>query len=149
MAHALRIAGGLIMTVTRFSGGVGAGGGSSGATKASAVHVLRGSFDPTSATQISLGYIPAGAIVVDVVGMGGATGGTNPTVDVGTSGDDDGYANELDADAAGTSATAAAKLGALIGTQVTALTEVFGKVGASAATGGTTVVHIHYIVEDI
>lgn len=137
------------MAVTRFSGGVGAGGGSSDATKVSALHVLRGSFDPTSATQISLGYLPAGSIVTDVIAMGGATGGTNPTVDVGTAADPDGFANELDADAVGTSATSAAKLGAQINTQLTALTQVFGNVGASAATGGTTIVHVQFIVEDL
>jgi hypothetical protein len=137
------------MTVTKFSGGVAAGGGATRATVASATYALRVSFDPTSATQILLGYLPPGAIPIDVLGFGGTTGGTNPTVDIGTLADDDGYANELDGDAAGTSATAAAKLGALINTQITTLTAVYGKVGASAGTGGTFKGAIIYVIEDI
>jgi hypothetical protein len=136
--------------VTRFGGGVGIGRpGDSPATLASSVHVLPASFDPTSASQVELGQLPKGAKVIDVVGLGGATGGTNPTVDIGTSGDDDGFANELDCDAGASSAVAAGTTGALLGTQLTVPTIVYGKVGASAATGGTAVVHIHFIVEDV
>lgn len=137
------------MPVTKFPGGIAAGGGSSGATVSSATHALRFSFDPTSSAQVLLGYLPAGAVPVDVLGFGGTTGGTNPTVDIGTVADDDGYANELDADAAGTSATSGAKLGALMNTQVTALTAVYGKVGGSAGTGGTFKGAIVFTIEDI
>lgn len=136
------------MPVTRFSGGTAAGGGSSGATSAGALHAMRFSFDPTSSTQVLLGYLPEGAVVVDVLGYGGATGGTNPTVDIGTSGDDDGFANELDCDAAGTSAVAAATAGALKNTRQASLTAVYGKVGASAATGGTFKGAVLYVIED-
>lgn len=94
-----------------------------------------------------LGYLPVGAVPIDVLGFGGATGGTNPTVDIGSLADDDGYANELDADAAGTSATAGARLGALMNTRVTAVTAVYGKVGASAATGGTHSGALLYVIE--
>lgn len=106
--------------------------------------VLKASFDPTSASQVSLGKLPSGAIPIGVTSLGGATGGTNPTVDVGTSGDDDGLANELDADTLGAMTATGALLGAALSTQ----TEIFGKVGASAATGGTTTVLVHYIMSD-
>lgn len=105
---------------------------------------LSGSFDPTSASQVSLGYLPDGAKVIDVVSYGGATGGTNPTVDIGTSGNDDGFANELDADGV-SGAVSAGTTGALINSAVSGITEVFGKVGASAATGGTTSVIVKYV----
>lgn len=137
------------MPVTKFPGGVAAGGGASDATVASATFALRFSFDPTSSAQVLLGYLPAGAVPIDVLGFGGTTGGTNPTVDIGTGADDDGYANELDADAAGTSATAGAKLGALMNTQITARTAVYGKVGGSAGTGGTFKGAIIYVIEDL
>lgn len=133
--------------VTRFPDGVAIGGGRSGATSAGAIGAMRFSFDPTSATQVLLGYLPIGAVPVDVLGYGGSTGGTNPTVDIGTAGDDDGLANELDADAAGTSATAGAKVGVLLNTRFSSLTPVYGKVGSSAATGGTFSGAILYVVE--
>ena len=62
------------------------------------------SFDPTesSATNVRIGtssssgethslVLPAGAIPISIMTIGGATlaGGTNPTVDIGTSADDD------------------------------------------------------------
>lgn len=135
-------------TITRFTRGLGIGGGATDASKASAVCALRFSFDPTSSTQILLGTLPRGAVVIDVLSYGGATGGTNPTVDIGTSGTTDAYANELDADGK-SSATAATTLGTGANTQLTADTAVYGKVGASAATGGTTKGAILFVVEDI
>lgn len=134
------------MTLTVFAGGVAAGGGDTGATTAGAINALVASFDPTSSSQVSLGYLPAHARVLDVISYGGATGGTNPTVDVGTD-DDDALANELDADGV-SSAVAAGTTGADIGTVLSTagVTQVFGKVGASAATGGTTTVAILYVI---
>jgi len=134
--------------VTRFSRGLAIGGAGSDATTASALCVMRGSFDPTSSTQILIGTLPKGARVIDVRSWGGATGGTNPTVDIGTSGDDDGFANELDADG-NSGAYAPGTLGVLANTQLSSDTAVYGKVGASAATGGTTTVHVHFVVEDV
>lgn len=101
-------------------------------------------FDPTSSSQVLLGYLPAGCMPLSVQPLGGATGGTNPTVDVGTLADDDGLANELDADTLG----APTATGALLGTVLTAQTAVYGKVGGSAATGGTTKIAIEYIMSD-
>lgn len=119
--------------------------GSAGKTADQAVLVaaLKGSFDPTSATQVELFTLPKGAIPLGVDSLGGATGGTNPTVDVGTSGDDDGFANELDADGVSFDGS-----GALTGVELTADTVVYGKVGASAATGGTTTIVMKYIMAD-
>lgn len=134
--------------VTNFPNGLGVGGTPVDASRGYAICYMPISFDPTSATQVLLGTLPAGATPIDVIGRGGATGGTNPTVVIGTGADDDGYANELDADAAGTSATSGAKLGALIGTRITTPTAVYGKVGASAASGGTFVGGVVYIMTD-
>lgn len=134
--------------VTQFPAGVAAGGGRSGATSAGAIYALRFSFDPTSETQVLLGSLPAGAVPLDVVGYGGSTGGTNPTVDIGTADDGDGLANELDADVAGTSAVAAGTVGALKNARLTAVTPVYGTVGSSAATGGTFSGAILYTIED-
>ena len=134
--------------VTRFPHGVGVGGGRTGATNASAINYLPVSFDPTSATQVLVGTLPAGATPIDVIGFGGTTGGTNPTVDIGTLADDDGYANELDGDAAGTSASSGAKMGVLLNVRVTVPTAVYGKVGASAGTGGTFKGGILFIMTD-
>lgn len=134
--------------ITRHPRGVAIGGARSGATTASLMAIMTASFNPTSATQVLLGFLPKGARVIDVRSFGGATGGTNPTVDIGTLADDDGLANELDADN-NSSAFAAGTLGVLANTRFTdTATAVYGKVGASAAGGGTTTVHIHYVVEE-
>lgn len=101
-------------------------------------------FDPTAASADTGEVLPAGAVVVGVQSLGGATGGTNPTVDIGTSGDPDGFANELDADTAGVMVNT----GALNGTALAASTAVYAGVGASAATGGTTKAVIHYVISE-
>lgn len=120
------------------------GGGDKNATPAVYAAKLKASFDPTSATQIELFTLPKGAIPLGVVSLGGATGGTNPTVDIGSSGTTDGFANELDAD----TLTLVDGTGTLTGVELTADTIVYGKVGASAATGGTTTVIMEYIMSD-
>lgn len=134
-----------MVTTTKFPKGLSIGGKKGGDTDISGVvGFARGSFDPTSASQVELFTLPAGAIPLWAVSYGGATGGTNPTVDLGTTGDDDGIANELDADGG-----AAAYGGALLNAQLTADTAIYGKVGASAATGGTTSVGVAYIMADM
>ncbi len=139
--------------VTVFPNGVGAGGvrasGSPNATRSYGHLSFAATFDPTSASQVLLGYLPAGAIPIDVLSYGGATGGSNPTILVGTSGTANGYATALDADAAGASTVAAGVAGTLLGTQVTAETAVYGKVGSSAATGGKSKVRIVYVMGDL
>jgi len=128
--------------------GMQAGGGLSRATKASATWQLRFSFDPTSSTQVLLGYLPNNARVIDVVSEGGGTGGTNPTVDIGTAGTSDGFANELRADVI-RGAVSSTTAGTLTGTLLTGgPTAIYGKVGASAATGGTTAGRIVYTTEE-
>lgn len=117
--------------------------GTEGATPAVVQAVLKGSFDPTSSSQIELFTLPLGAIPLEMTGLGGATGGTNPTVEVGTAGNDDGFAVEMDADAVNFGET-----GALTGIELTVDTIVFGKVGTSAATGGTVTVLMNYIIAD-
>lgn len=115
-------------------------GSSPGSDIGTPVLVMKGSFDPTSSAQVELFTLPKGAIPLVVYSLGGATGGTNPTVDVGTVASDAGFANELDADAYGTAT------GALTGIELTANTKVYGKVGGSAATGGTTTVLVSYVM---
>lgn len=104
------------------------------------------SFDPTSATAAAVRIgtssstgafftLPAGAVPLYLLSLGGATGGTNPTVDIGSLADDDGFFNEADADTKGTLNGANGAL--VVGTGLTAQTQVYGKVGSSAASGGT------------
>lgn len=132
-------------TTTKFPKGLSIGGKKGGSTDVSGVvGMARGSFDPTSASQVELFTLPAGAIPMRVISYGGATGGSSPTVDIGTSGDDDGIANELDADGAAQDVA-----GDLMNAQLTADTAIYGKVGASAATGGTTAVAVEYIMADL
>lgn len=106
-----------------------------------------GTVDPTAAsaaitrTDGTPMTLPKGARPIAVQNLnGGATGGTNPTIDIGTSGDGDGFANEVDADGR----TTFLGTGALIGTVLTADTPVYAGVGASAATGGTVTFAIYY-----
>jgi hypothetical protein len=139
--------------VTNFPNGVGAGGvrasGSPNATHSYAHFSFGATFDPTSSAQVLLGYLPAGATPIDVISYGGATGGSNPTIIVGTASNDDGYADEIDANAAGASAVASGKAGDLLGVQATVETAVYGKVGASAAAGGTSNVRVIYVMGDL
>lgn len=133
------------MTTTKFPKGLSIGGRKGGDTDISGVVAMaRASFDPTSASQVELFTLPKGAIPMYAVSYGGATGGTNPTVHLGTTGDADGIADELDADG-----TAVGYAGALLNTQITADTTYYGQVGASAATGGTTSVAIAYVMADV
>lgn len=97
------------------------------------------SFDPT---QVSAGtgfVLPKGAVVNGITTYGGATGGTTPTVDIGTLATSDLFAPELDADTAG-----AGTLGAGAYAPLAADTEIYAGVGASAATGGLTTIAIQY-----
>lgn len=104
------------------------------------------SFDPTaaSATAVRIGTsattgsffsLPAGAVPLYLLTLGGATGGTNPTVDIGSLATADGFFNEADADTKGVMNGANGSL--VTGTGLAAQTQVYGKVGASAASGGT------------
>ena len=136
------------MANTSFTGVVRSyGGGSKGSVTPGVVtQSVTISFDPTAtgATAAKIGtssstgqnfVLPAGAVPVSLLSLGGTTGGTNPTVDIGSSADPDGFFNEVDADTKGTLKGAD---GALVdGDGISADTTVTGNVGASAGTGGT------------
>lgn len=97
------------------------------------------SFDPTQAS-LGTGFIlPAGSVITGITSLGGASGGTAPTVDVGTQAAPDLFGPELDADTPGVGSVGA---GAFV--KLTADTEVYAGVGASAATGGMTTIAIQY-----
>ena len=146
------------MATTTFQGIVRSYGGEpkeSGVTPAGVLQSVVISFNPTlsSATAVRIGtsatvgnkfVLPAGAVPVSFVSLGGATGGTNPTVDIGTAADDDGFFNEVDADTKGTITGANGAL--VVGTGIAANVEVTGKVGASAASGGTVTGIFSFIV---
>ena len=138
------------MAKNTFQGVLRSLGGSErgGATPAVVVHSLKCTVDPTAASAGIGKYLPSGARVINVIGLGGATGGTNPTIDVGWSDDADGFANELDCDAAFTDAVQATTGGADLGVKMTAVTEIYAGVGASAATGGTTTFLVNFVVDD-
>lgn len=105
------------------------------------------SFDPTAASASTGVTLPAGAVITDIVPDGGATGGTNPTIDIGNATTSDAYMAEGDADAR-TSALAAGTIGTGAYTALTADTLIYAGVGASAATGGTVTAVIFYYRED-
>ena len=132
-------------SLTNFPNGIQCYGGNQRASRAGVELKCIASFDPTSSSQVLLCTLPAGAIPIDVTSFGGGTGGTNPTVDIGTSGTTDGYANELRCDVI-RGAVATSTGGTLLGTQVTVPTAVYGKVGSAAAGGGTVKVGIKFIV---
>ena len=132
------------MAKTTFRNSVRVAGASRTSWAGVPVLVMKASFDPTSATQILLGTLPAGSIPLGVQSLGGATGGTNPTVDIGTVASNAGIADEADAD----TLTLTDATGVLTGVPLTVDTPIYGKVGASAATGGTTTVLISYIFND-
>lgn len=117
--------------------------GSNRATPAPLKGVLKGSFDPTNVTQQAIFTLPKGAIPLRVDSLGGATGGTNPTVDIGTLATPDGFANELDADN-----FVFDQFSSLTTQELTVDTIVFGRAGASLATGGTTIVLMNYVMAD-
>lgn len=109
--------------------------------------------DPTAAgaTNVRIGTsssagqtltLPAGAIVLSVQTVQAAVGGTNPTIDLGTSADPDGIANELPVDVKGEITGAAGAL--VVAGGLAANATVTAKVGASAADSGTFVGALTY-----
>ena len=147
------------MATTTFQGIVRSNGGAGKGNATPSVVTLSEviSFDPTasSATNVRIGsssssgetfVLPEGAVPVSFMTIGGATGGTNPTVDIGSSADDDGFFNEVDADTKGSLKGADGAL--VVAGGISAATTVTGKVGASAATGGTITGVFTYTVVD-
>lgn len=131
------------MANNTFTGVVRSGPKGASVYAGSMVMAARASFDPTSTVQVELFTLPAGAVPLGVTGDGGATGGASPTVIVGTVADDDGFAAAMDADG-----VSVGNSGALTGAALAADTTVYGKVGASAATGGTVTITMEYMRVD-
>ena len=145
------------MANTTFQGVVRSyGGGDKGSVTPGVVtQSVTISFDPTAtgATSVKIGtssstgedfVLPSGAVPISLLSIGGAAGGTNPTVDIGSSADPDGFFNEVDADTKGTLKGAD---GALVdGDGISADTTVTGNVGASAATSGTFTGVFTYVI---
>lgn len=109
--------------------------------------------DPTAtgATNVRIGTssstgqtltLPAGAIILSVQTVQAAAGGTDPTIDLGTSVDPDGIANELPVDVKGEITGAAGAL--VVAGGLAANATVTANVGASAATSGTFVGALTY-----
>lgn len=147
------------MATTTFQGIVRSygGGGKGTVTPGVMVESVQFACDPTAtgATNVRIGTssstgntltIPAGAIIMSVQTIQAATGGTNPTIDIGTSADNDGIFNELPVDVAGEITGANGAL-CVAGGLVDNAT-VQAKVGASAATGGTFVGLMTYAMAD-
>lgn len=99
--------------------------------------------DPTAANGDTGKVLPKGATPLAIQSLGGATGGSSPTVDVGIEGNGDYFHDELDADTLG---GPIALNGDGKGLELAAPTPVYAGVGASAATGGTTSFVIWYLI---
>ena len=139
--------------VVRSTGGAGKGKAAPGVVVMSEVI----SFNPVggTATAVRIGtssssgetfVLPGEAVPINFLSLGGATGGTNPTVDIGTSADPDGFFNEVDADTKGSLANAAGAL--VVGAGIDGPVQVTANQGSSAATRGTTVGVFTYTIAD-
>lgn len=155
---------------TTFQGIVRSGGGDTTKSVTPAVVEVVVPFyiaDPTAANTTAVDFsssdtsdviLPAKAIVTELVVLASATGGTNPTFDMGwigvsdaTAFDVDGLVAEGDADAGKSvfnyaTATAGDDVGVTMST--TQAVKITGGVGASAATGGVISGYIKYHVSD-
>lgn len=143
------------MANTTFQGVVRSygGGGKGTVTPGVMTQTVQFACDPTAtgATNVRIGTssssgetltIPAGAIILSVQTVQAAAGGTNPTIDLGTSADPDGIANELPVDVKGEITGAAGAL--IVAGGLAANATVTANVGASAATSGTFVGALTY-----
>lgn len=135
---------------------MGGGTREGGNTPVPVTHSVIIAFDPTAAaTAVRVGtsattgptfVAPAGFVPMSLLTIGGATGGASPTVDIGTAATPDGFFNEADADTKGTLKGADGSL--VVGGGIAAPVTVTGRVGASAATGGTFVGVLTYAIAD-
>jgi hypothetical protein len=104
-------------------------------------------FSATQALAIIPGAVlPKGSRVIGIQSLGGATGGASPTVDIGTIADGVAIMNEQDADTPGAMIVAN---GALFNVVNSAPVQLAGRVGASAAGGGTHRSVIYYTLGPI
>ena len=141
------------MSKTTFRSYVRSKGGSDVGTPGVLPILIKCSVDPTDTTAAGVpmvtaegaaAIIPVGGIPLSVTSLGGAIGGTNPTINVGNGTDADGFAVNLDADGYSHRAVT----GALLGITLTADTGIYGKVGGSAAASGTTTILVEYLPSD-
>lgn len=143
------------MANTTFQGVVRSygGGGKGTVTPGVMTQTVQFACDPTAtgATNVRIGTsssagetltLPSGAIILSVQTVQAAAGGTNPTIDLGTSTDPDGIANELPVDVKGEITGAAGAL--VVAGGLAANATVTANVGASAATSGTFVGALTY-----
>lgn len=107
---------------------------------------MRVGMSATSGPQLVL---PKGAKVLFALPISFATGGTNPTVDIGTAADSAFFFNEMDADSSTAITTVSGAHSVLrLTTGLADDTVVYGGVGASAATGGTSSIAISFVCHD-
>lgn len=143
------------MANTTFQGVVRSygGGGKGTVTPGVMTQTVQFACDPTAtgATNVRIGTdssagqtltLPAGAIILSVQTVQAAAGGSDPTIDLGTSADPDGIANELPVDVKGEITGAAGAL--VVAGGLAANATVTANVGASAATSGTFVGALTY-----
>ena len=139
--------------IVRSHGGAGKGNATPGVVSISEVVA----FNPVGGTaaNVKVGtshtagenfILPDNAIPISFLTIGGATGGTNPTVDIGTSADPDGFFNEVDSDTKGALKGADGAL--VVGAGISGPVQVTANEGSSAATGGTTVGIFTYTIAD-
>lgn len=100
----------------------------------------------TSATEGEFFVLPKGAIPHTCTTINSSTGGTNPTVDIGSSADSDGFFDEVDCDTKGAVDGAGGAL--VVPAGISADTTVTAIAGSSAATGGTSSFVITYTIVD-
>ena len=156
---------------TTFTGFVRSNGGDNSRTTYAGSVPMQAQFyfDPTavagtdvqiSSTDTSKVILPKNSVITGITFNGAATGGTNPTIDMGYTDYDggtdfvdiDGLLNEADADGGiatvwGGDATSGASLGN-IALPATEIIKIVGGKGASAATGGNVTGIIYYYVKD-
>ena len=110
------------------------------ATPAVMLACIQFSFLASQASATVSKTLPKGAIPLFVQNIDGA--GSAGTANVGTSGDPNGFANELDADAI----TGLTNTGVLLGVELTADTIIFAGIGTAGA--GTIKAAVYYIMSD-
>ena len=141
------------MSKTTFRSYVRSKGGSDAGTPGVLPILIKCSVDPTDTTAAGVpmvtadgaaAIIPVGGSPLSVTSLGGAIGGSSPTINVGNGTDVDGFALNLDADGYSHRAVT----GALLGITLTADTGIYGKVGGSSAASGTTTILVEYLPSD-
>jgi hypothetical protein len=156
---------------TTFTGFVRSNGGDNSRTTYAGSVPMQAQFyfDPTAAagtdvqvssTDTSKVILPKNSVITGITFNGAATGGTNPTIDMGYTDYDggtdfvdvDGLLNEADADGGiatvwGGDATSGASLGN-IALPATEIIKIVGGQGVSLATGGNITGIIYYYVKD-